>query len=120
MALHGSPIADFINLVQLEASGAQVSCTALGNEVSGFQAQVTVRDVVASYPFSNTLVVLQVTGRVLRAALEQCATYFAVLQRTEPSASTITLQSPRKRTITTIILMASSMPSTCDGRKVRV
>jgi 2',3'-cyclic-nucleotide 2'-phosphodiesterase / 3'-nucleotidase len=78
MALHGSPIADFINRVQLEASGAQVSCTALSNEVSGFQAKVTVRDVVASYPFSNTLVVLQITGRVLRAALEQCASYFQV------------------------------------------
>lgn len=80
MALHGSPIADFINRVQLEATGAQVSCTALGNEVSGFRAKVTVRDVVASYPYSNTLVVLQVTGRVLREALEQCATYFQVAQ----------------------------------------
>jgi len=78
MALHGSPIADFINQVQLEASGAQVSCTALSNDVSGFQAEVTVRDVVSSYPFANTLVVLRVTGQILRAALEQCATYFRV------------------------------------------
>ncbi len=78
MALHGSPIADFINRVQLEASGAEVSCTALGNEISGFQAQVTVRDVVASYPFANTLAVLNVTGRTLRLALEQCASYFQV------------------------------------------
>ncbi|MFH1513543.1 MAG: 5'-nucleotidase C-terminal domain-containing protein, partial [Bacillota bacterium] len=78
MALRGSPIADFINRVQLDASGAQDSCTALGNEISGFKAQVTVRDVVASYPFANTLVVLQVTGKVLREALEQCATYFRV------------------------------------------
>ena len=80
MALHGSPIADFINLVQLSASDAQISCTALGNERSGFQERVTVRDVVSSYPYSNTLVVLQVTGSVLRAALEQCATYFNVAQ----------------------------------------
>ena len=78
MALHGSPIADFINQVQLDASGAQVSCTALSNDASGFNAQVTVRDVVSSYPFSNTLVVLLVTGQVLRDALEQCATYFQV------------------------------------------
>lgn len=78
MALHGSPIADFINRVQLDASGAQVSCTALSNDASGFNAQVTVRDVVSSYPFSNTLVVFQVTGQVLREALEQCATYFQV------------------------------------------
>ena len=34
------------------------------------------RDVVASYVYSNTLTVLQVTGKILREALEQCATYF--------------------------------------------
>lgn len=78
MALHGSSIADFFNTVQLWASGADVSCAALGNEVRGFDSAVTVRDVVASYVYSNTLVVLEVTGDVLRAALEQCARYFAV------------------------------------------
>ena len=79
MALHGSPIADFINRVQLDVSGAQISCTALSNELSGFKKLVTVRDVVASYPFSNTLIVLQITGKVLKEALEQCATYFKVM-----------------------------------------
>lgn len=78
MALHGSPIADFFNTVQLWASGADVSCTALGNELRGFASDVTVRDVVASYVYSNTLVVLRVTGAVLRLALEQCARYFSV------------------------------------------
>jgi 2',3'-cyclic-nucleotide 2'-phosphodiesterase / 3'-nucleotidase len=78
MALHGSAIADFINRVQLDASCAQISCAALSNEVSGFKAEVTVRDVVSSYPFSNTLFVLRVTGQVLKVALEQCASYFQV------------------------------------------
>jgi 2',3'-cyclic-nucleotide 2'-phosphodiesterase / 3'-nucleotidase len=78
MALYSSPIADFINRVQLDASGAQISCVALSNDICGFQAQVTVRDVVSSYPFSNTLVVLRVSGRTLREALEQCATYFRI------------------------------------------
>jgi 2',3'-cyclic-nucleotide 2'-phosphodiesterase/3'-nucleotidase len=78
MALHGSGIAELMNRAQLAASGAQLSCVALGNDVRGFDSAVTVRDVVASYVFSNTLVVLEVTGKVLRAALEQCATYFAV------------------------------------------
>ncbi len=78
MAMHGSAIADFFNTVQLWASGADVSCAALGNEVRGFDSEVTVRDVVASYVYSNTLVVLQVTGEVLKTALEQCARYFAV------------------------------------------
>ena len=76
MALKGSGIADFFNRVQLWASGADVSCAALGNEVRGFDSSVTVRDVVASYIYSNTLVVLEVTGEILKLALEQCARYF--------------------------------------------
>lgn len=78
MAMNGTPIADFFNLVQLEASGADVSCAALANSVRGFDSSVTVRDVVASYVYSNTLKVLQVTGDILRQALEQCARYFRV------------------------------------------
>ncbi len=77
MALNGAPIADFYNMVQLDASGANVSCTCLGNELRGFvDRDVTVRDVVASYTYSNTLVVLEITGAILKMALEQCATYF--------------------------------------------
>ncbi|MBQ7520829.1 MAG: bifunctional metallophosphatase/5'-nucleotidase [Clostridia bacterium] len=76
MAMKGSPIADFFNLVQLDASGADVSCAALANSVRGFDSSVTVRDVVASYVYSNTLKVLEVTGEILRKALEQCASYF--------------------------------------------
>ena len=78
MAMKGSPIADFFNLVQLDASGADVSCAALANSVRGFDSSVTVRDVVASYVYSNTLKVLEVTGDILRKALEQCASYFQV------------------------------------------
>ena len=78
MALHGSSIADFFNMVQLWATGADISCASLGNDIRGFDSRVTVRDVVASYIYSNTLVVLEVTGAVLREALEQCARYFAV------------------------------------------
>lgn len=76
MALNGSPIADFFNMVQMEISGAQLSCTCLANELRGFDQKVSVRDVVASYAYSNTLVVLEVTGAVLKQALEQCARYF--------------------------------------------
>lgn len=78
MALTGSPIAAFFNTVQLAASGADISCAALANSVRGFDSAVTVRDVVASYVYSNTLAVLDVTGAVLKQALEQCASYFDV------------------------------------------
>jgi len=78
MALNGSPIADFFNMVQLDFSGADISCASLPNELRGFERRVTVRDVAASYPYANTLVVLEVTGDALRRALEQCAAYFAI------------------------------------------
>lgn len=76
MASGGSNIANFINQVQLAASGADISCTSLGNEVKGFSQDVTVRDVVATYIYSNTLQTLRVDRAVLKQALERCASYF--------------------------------------------
>ena len=76
MALHGSSIADFFNRVQLWASGAELSTTSLGNEVKGFGTDVTVRDIVSTYIYPNTLVVKNVTGEVLRRTLERSAEYF--------------------------------------------
>lgn len=76
MALHGSSIADFFNRVQLWASGAELSTTSLGNEVKGFGKDVTVRDIVSTYIYPNTLVIKEVTGEVLRRTLERSAEYF--------------------------------------------
>ena len=78
MALESSPIAAFFNQVQLEASGADLSVTSLANAVKGFNQQVTIRDVVATYVFPNTLQTLEVNRRVLKAGLERCAEYFAL------------------------------------------
>ena len=60
MALHGSLIANFFNQVQLASSGAALSATCLGNEVRGFDRDVSIRDVVATYIYPNTLSVIQV------------------------------------------------------------
>ena len=78
MAENGSLIANFFNQVQLEASGADLSVTSLANVVKGFNQQVTIRDVVATYVFPNTLQTLEVNRRVLKAGLERCAEYFAL------------------------------------------
>lgn len=78
MALHGSPIADMINRIQLEISKADISCTSLANEICGFHKELTIRDILTTYPFSNTLVVLEVTGRVVKDALERSAEYFVI------------------------------------------
>ena len=78
MAKNGSLIANFFNQVQLDASGADISETGFANEVKGFDTSVSIRDVVSSYIFSNTLKVIEVDRHVLKAALERCAAYFAL------------------------------------------
>jgi 2',3'-cyclic-nucleotide 2'-phosphodiesterase/3'-nucleotidase len=75
MARLGSPIADFLNQVQLEVTGAELSVTSLPNELKGFGQAVTRRDILVNYPYSNTLVVLEVTGETLRQSLERSAAY---------------------------------------------
>lgn len=76
MALQGSSLANFINQIQLEASGADIACTSFANVIKGFNENVTVRDILATYPYPNTLVVLRVTKGILKKALERCASYF--------------------------------------------
>ena len=78
MASEGSLLANFINAIQLENTGAQVSTTSLGNEIAGMNRDVTIRDVVSAYIYSNTLVVKEMTGAELRAYVERCAEYFDV------------------------------------------
>ena len=75
MALKGSPIADFFNQVQLWDTGADISAVSLGNVVKGFDKAVTVRDVVSTYVYSNTLTVMEITGAGLKKVLERTASY---------------------------------------------
>lgn len=73
------PYVEFINRVQMAASGAEISGTALfNNEGKGFGTTITMRDVITNYIYPNTLAVVKVTGAELRLALEQTANYLAV------------------------------------------
>ena len=76
MALYGSGVADFFNQIQLLYTGADLSLIGLGNNPISLPEHITMRDLVRVYPFSNTLVVLEVTEAVLKQALERCAEYF--------------------------------------------
>ena len=87
MAVNGSVIANFFNQVQLDASGADLSITCLANVVKGFNRQVTIRDVVATYVFPNTLKTIRVNRKVLKAALERCAEYFELDENGHPQVS---------------------------------
>lgn len=76
MAANGTPLADLFNTVQLAASGAQISVTSLANDAAGLPQTVRRRDILNAYPYTNTLTILQITGAVLRRAMERSAEYF--------------------------------------------
>lgn len=78
-ALHGSLVANFINTVQRECTGAQISTCALPNEYKGFSSTPTIRDIVSTYIYSNTLVVLSISGADLKKYIEHTAEYFELL-----------------------------------------
>lgn len=77
MALYGSPIADFLNRIQLHFSGAMLSSVGLANEIAGFRSEVSTRDIIATYPYPNTFVVCEITGAQLKTVMERSAEYFA-------------------------------------------
>lgn len=76
MGLNGSLLANFINTVTTELTGAQVSATALANEAKGLPREVTIRHVVAAYIYANTSIVLDLPVPVLRQYMERSAAYF--------------------------------------------
>lgn len=74
-------IIDLIQAVQLEAGKADVSMAAVFNQNARIpQGDVTVRDIAGLYIYENTLVVIEVTGAQLKAALEHSAKYFVPYQ----------------------------------------
>jgi len=74
--LNKHPLVSFMNHVQLEFSTADISSCSLGNTVSGFRKNITVRDVIGTFIFPNTLVVKEVPGSILKRALEKAAEFF--------------------------------------------
>ena len=75
MALHGSDLADLINKIQMDYTGADISITSFANVISGLKKNLTTRDVLNTYRFPNTTVVLEIDGKNLREALEQNFSY---------------------------------------------
>jgi 2',3'-cyclic-nucleotide 2'-phosphodiesterase (5'-nucleotidase family) len=74
-------ILDLIHRVQLEAGKADVSMAAVFNpEARIAKGPVTVRDIAGLYVYENTLVVIEVTGKQLKDALEHSAKYFRPYQ----------------------------------------
>jgi 2',3'-cyclic-nucleotide 2'-phosphodiesterase/3'-nucleotidase len=75
--LKESAMAEFINKIQMKASGASISCVSLFLEdIKGLKEKVTMRDIVSNYIYPNTLRVIRVKGHDIKAALERSASYF--------------------------------------------
>lgn len=83
--LKANPLIQFFNHVQMDASNAPISNTALfDNHAPGLGSNVTVRDVVANYIYPNTLRVLRLTGQDIKDALERSADYFRLDEKGSP------------------------------------
>ena len=83
-------ILDLIQRVQLEAGHADVSMVASFNPQARIpKGPITVREIAGLYVYENTLVVLEVTGKQLKEALEHSAKYFRAYEPGKPAADLV-------------------------------
>lgn len=73
------PLVSFINQVERDATNADLCSTALFNKATGFNTNITMRDLISTYVYENTLVKIKITGKVLKQYLEKNAEYFTLV-----------------------------------------
>ncbi len=76
--LNSHALTNLVNQVQLDVSGADISAVSLFDSAVGFKKDITIRDLIANYPYPNTLKVIEMTGQQVLSALEVSASYFVV------------------------------------------
>lgn len=70
---------EFIQKVQLETMGADISATSIfNNEGHGFENPITMRNIMTNYVYPDGLALELISGKELKAALEKSATYFTL------------------------------------------
>jgi 2',3'-cyclic-nucleotide 2'-phosphodiesterase/3'-nucleotidase len=74
--LNNHPLFKLLNDAQLEVSNAMISCSSLPNNIKGLNKNVSIRDIESSFIYPNSLYILEITGKILKAALEKTASYF--------------------------------------------
>ncbi len=77
-ATHGSALANLVNKIQLDYTKADISITSLANEVPVLKKNLTIRGVLSTYVYFNTIEVKEISGKTLREALEVSMSYFEV------------------------------------------
>jgi 2',3'-cyclic-nucleotide 2'-phosphodiesterase/3'-nucleotidase len=68
----------YINAVQKDVTNAMISCCGLGNDVTGFSQNITIRDVLNTYVYPNTLSLCEISGKTLKSALLHNAQFFYI------------------------------------------
>ncbi|MGH9460349.1 MAG: bifunctional metallophosphatase/5'-nucleotidase [Vicinamibacteria bacterium] len=88
-----TPMMDLLQQVMLEASGAQLSMAALlPYRFDGIDAgPITVRELFSFYVYDNTLVVVEVSGRDVKEALEHSARYYQAI-RPDPETGELLIE----------------------------
>ncbi len=76
--LNSHALTNLVNQVQIEVSGADISAVSLFDSAVGFKKDITIRDLIANYPYPNTLKVIEMTASQILRALEVSASYFVV------------------------------------------
>jgi 2',3'-cyclic-nucleotide 2'-phosphodiesterase/3'-nucleotidase len=73
-------LAQLINHIQIETTGAQISSCSLANEITGLPNEIKVIDVLNTYIYPNTLMLCEITGSTLMKALTENAQFFDIDQ----------------------------------------
>ena len=76
--LHKTQLITFLNHVQMEVTGADIAATALFLNATGFDRVITMRNLVSTYVYPNTLVVKRMTGAILKQYLEKNAEFWSI------------------------------------------
>ena len=76
--LEKSQFITFINKVQMDRLNGDISSTSLFKGATGFKKQITLRNIVGSYAFPNTLVKKRISGKVLREYIEKTLEFWDV------------------------------------------
>ncbi len=75
---HKAQLITFLNYVAMDASGSDLSANALFLHATGFPQEITMRNLVSTYVYPNTLFVKKISGKVLREYLEKDAEFFTM------------------------------------------
>lgn len=72
-------IVTFLNKIQLNVSNADISLVSLGNNIKGISKNITMRDIISTYVYPNTLNVLELSGKIIKEAIEKSSEYFRLV-----------------------------------------